>query len=63
MSLRRLLAMFGLDCITLEVTKEDCKRALTVCLQNELSCLPEAGYVGHLRSSGLVMFRFSAING
>lgn len=42
-------------------SKEDSERALADSLQKELSYLPEAGYMDHLLSSGLIIFRLGAI--
>ncbi|KAF7144414.1 hypothetical protein RHSIM_Rhsim04G0159000 [Rhododendron simsii] len=39
-------------------TKEDCREAFEICLQKELSYMPESGYRDHLQSSGLSLARF-----
>ncbi|XP_058209122.1 putative cyclin-D7-1 [Rhododendron vialii] len=42
-------------------TKEDCREAFEICLQKELSYMPESGYRDHLQSSGLSLARFRAM--
>ncbi|KAI8560530.1 hypothetical protein RHMOL_Rhmol04G0263600 [Rhododendron molle] len=39
-------------------TKEDCREAFEICLQKELSYMPESGYRDHLQSSGSSLARF-----
>lgn len=42
-------------------TKEDCEKAICVCLQKELAYMPEPGYLEHLLSEKLFFARFKAI--
>ncbi|XVE61925.1 hypothetical protein DITRI_Ditri06bG0077300 [Diplodiscus trichospermus] len=42
-------------------TKEDTERALVICLEKELSYMPEPGYLDYLQSNNLVFARFRAV--
>ncbi|XP_030925183.1 putative cyclin-D7-1 [Quercus lobata] len=42
-------------------TKEDCEQALAIYLEKEMSYMPEASYIEHLRSKNLIFARFRAI--
>ncbi|KAE8687007.1 hypothetical protein F3Y22_tig00111027pilonHSYRG00727 [Hibiscus syriacus] len=42
-------------------TKEDSEQAIVICLEKELSYMPEPGYLDYLLSSNLVFARFRAV--
>ncbi|EEF30818.1 cyclin d, putative [Ricinus communis] len=42
-------------------TKEDCEQALSLCLEKELSYMPQQGYFEHLQSKNLFFARFKAV--
>ncbi|KAE8696572.1 HLIP/One helix protein [Hibiscus syriacus] len=42
-------------------TKEDAERAIVICLEKELSYMPEPAYLHYLQSNNLVLARFRAV--
>ncbi|OMO97236.1 hypothetical protein COLO4_14758 [Corchorus olitorius] len=42
-------------------TKEDSEQAFSICLEKELSYMPEPGYLDYLQSNNLVFPRFRAV--
>ncbi|KAI5584389.1 hypothetical protein POPTR_006G088300v4 [Populus trichocarpa] len=42
-------------------TKEDCEKAVSIYLEKEFTCMPEPGYVEHLRTKNLLFARLRAI--
>ncbi|KAF9679940.1 hypothetical protein SADUNF_Sadunf06G0068000 [Salix dunnii] len=43
-------------------TIEDCEKAVFICVEKEFTCMPEPGYVEHLRTKDLLFPRFRAIH-
>ncbi|KAJ6331640.1 hypothetical protein OIU76_010096 [Salix suchowensis] len=43
-------------------TIEDCEKAVSIYLEKEVTCMPEPGYVEHLRTRDLLFPRFRAIH-